>query len=225
MAEFKMPDTTKRTTIIGRTGSGKSRFGTWLLSQAPFDEMPFVIIDHKREGLFNQIDKIEPIGLNEIPKQKGLYLLQPDTRFADHDEALDNWMLNALDNENVGLYIDEGYSIKQNSRALRAVLTQGRSKNVPVILLSQRPRQVSTFAFSEADYLVFFHLSLDNDRKTCQEYAPKNRLNLDEKLPAYCSYWYDIEQDEVFKMQPVPKDEIILETIDKKLGVKKKAFF
>lgn len=222
MADFRLPDSTKRTTIVGRTGSGKSRFGTWLLSLMPIDNTPWVIVDHKREGLFSEIENIQELSLNEIPKTGGLYLLQPDTRYADHDDALDAWLLNVLDTGGIGIYIDEGYSIKQHSRAFRTVLTQGRSKNVPVITLSQRPTQISKFAFTEADYFAFFQLSTLDDIKTCQGFAPKKRLNLDDKLPPFHSYWYDVAADEVFIMKPVPSDEIILTTINKKLQTENK---
>ncbi len=220
--DIRLPGLTHRTAIIGRTGSGKTRFGTWILSISPFDKQPYVIIDHKREGLFERIDHIKEIGYNEIPKQPGLYLLQPDLRFDDHEDALDAWLLRALDREKVGLYIDEGASIAPRSRAFRAVLSQGRSKHVPVITLTQRPREVSRSIFSEADFFSFFQLSIEDDRKTAQSYAPKSRINLDEKLPDFHSYWYDVVRDAVFKMGPVPSDNEILDMIDFRLAPKRK---
>lgn len=219
---LRLPGISHKTAIVGRTGSGKTRFGTWLLSLSPFDKIPYVVIDHKREGLFEGIDRIREIGYSETPKFPGLYLLQPDTREAAHDEKLDDWLLNALDRENIGLYIDEGYSIKPTSRALQTVLTQGRSKHVPVITLSQRPSRVSTFVFSEADFLAFFQLSREDDRKTAQSYAPKNRINLDTPLPRFYSHWYDVAEDTVNVFGPVPDDQKILETIDHRLLPKKR---
>jgi hypothetical protein len=220
--DLRLPGLTHRTAIVGRTGSGKTRFGMWLLSLSPFDKIPYVIVDHKREGMFEGIDRIKQISYSETPKIPGLYLLQPDTRDESHDEFLDHWMLNALDREKIGMYIDEGYSIRQHSRALQTVLTQGRSKNVPIITLSQRPSKVSTFVFSEADFLAFFQLSREDDRKTAQSYAPKNRINLDTPLPSFHSHWYDVAKDTVNVFGPVPSDEIILENIDRRLAPKKR---
>lgn len=222
MADIRLPGLTHRTAIVGRTGSGKTRFGMWLLSLSPFTTIPYVIVDHKREGMFEGIDRIKQIGYSEIPKAPGLYLFQPDTREEDHDEKLDGWLLNALDRENVGLYIDEGYSIRQHSRALQTVLTQGRSKNVPVITLSQRPSKVSTFVFSEADFLAFFQLNREDDRKTAQSYAPKNRINLDTPLPRFHSHWYDVAEDNVSAFGPVPDDQKILDDIDRRLVPRKR---
>lgn len=220
----RLPGLTHRTTIVGRTGSGKTQFGAWLLSQAPFDEIPYVIIDHKREGLFAQTDRIKFISGLQIPSKPGLYIMQPDVRNENHDEILDAWFRNVLDNENIGIYLDEGYSIRPHSRAYRAVLTQGRAKHVPVITLSQRPSQISRFAFTEADFFAFFQLSLEDDRKTAQSFAPKRRIDLDKSLPPYYSHWYDVAQDRVNVFQPVPDANEILDVLDARLAPKRKVF-
>ena len=220
--QIRLPGLAQRTAIVGRTGSGKTRFGTWLLSKMPFDEHPFVIVDHKREGLFDNIDRIRYVDYNKMPKEPGLYLLQPDVRDPWHDERIDMWFNKVLDHENVGLYIDEGYSIRATSRAYRAALTQGRSKRVPIITLSQRPSQISPFVFSEADFLAIFQISREADRKTAQSYAPKDRINLDVPLPPYHSHWYDVANDTVAQLGPVPNDLEILDAIDRKLAPKRK---
>lgn len=220
--EIKLPGISHRTAIFGRTGSGKSRFGLWLLSVSPFDKIPYVIIDHKREGLFQSIDRIKEIGYKDIPREPGLYLLSPDVRYETHDTDLDNWFLDALDREKIGMYVDEGYSIRAQSRALRTVLTQGRSKRVPVITVSQRPSQISRFVFTEADFFAIFQLNSDDDRKTAQSYAPKKRIDLDVPLPEFHSHWYDVARDKVTQFGPVPGDNEILSVIHERLAPKKR---
>lgn len=224
MNEIRLPDTSNRTTILGRTGSGKTRFGAWLLSVSPFHKIPYVIIDHKREKLFDRSDRIIPIGPREIPNHAGLYIMQPDVRDYAHDGNLDAWFNDVLDHENIGTYLDEGYSVKQHSKSFRALLTQGRSKQCPVITLSQRPSQISKFAFTEADYFAFFQLSLEDDRKVAQSFAPKKRIDLDKSLPAFYSHWYDVAADRVDVLAPVPSDDEILTQIENRLQPKRKVF-
>ena len=78
MAEsFRLPNFHQRTAIIGRTGSGKTQFGAWLLSHAPFDKQPYVMIDYKGDDLLNSIDRVREIGLKEVPKHAGLYTIRP----------------------------------------------------------------------------------------------------------------------------------------------------
>lgn len=223
MADFRLPDMTNRLTIMGRTGSGKTRLGAWVLSKMPFHKIPYVIIDHKREKLFARSALIKEIGPREIPHFPGLYIMRPDVRDDNHDATLDAYFSDVLDAENCGNYIDEGYSIKPHSKAFRALLTQGRSKNCPVITLSQRPALISRFAFTEADFFSIFQLSLEDDRKTAQSYAPKNRIDLDKSLPPFHSHWYDVAQDSVHTLAPVPSDDEILNEIETRLAPKRKA--
>jgi hypothetical protein len=55
--------------------------------------------------------------------------------------------------ENTGIYIDEGYMLGVRNPALNACLTQGRSKRIEMMILSQRPVWMSKFVFSESNYL------------------------------------------------------------------------
>ncbi len=222
MADFRLPSLTQRTAIIGRTGSGKTRFGTWLLSEAQFDKQPFVVLDYKREALFSHVDRIREIGVKEIPKHPGLYIIRPSPQ---ENDSVEEWLWKIWAHEHVGLYIDEGYVLPPRSEAFTAILTQGRSKRLPVICLTQRPSWISRFVFSEADFYAVFHLNDHRDKLTVQAFTPKDRMNLSNtRLPDYCSYWYDVGKDNVFQMQPVPGDDVILETLNSRLVPRKRIF-
>jgi len=221
MAEFRLPNLQQRVAVIGRTGSGKTRFGVWLLSQAAFDKQPFVVIDYKGDDLIAGIDRIKEIDHKEVPKHPGLYVIRPLPNQVDEVEA---WLWKVWQRERIGLYVDEGYTLPSKG-AFPAILTQGRSKRLPVICLTQRPSWISRFVFSEADFYAVFHLNDHRDRLTVQAFTPKERMNLNgERLQPYHSYWYDVGQDMVAMMQPVPDDAGILQRIEDKLQPKRRSF-
>jgi len=217
---FRLPGITHRTGIFGRTGSGKTRLGTFLLSLSPFDQMPYIVIDYKLEQLFSQIDRIKEIGLTDkLPKQPGLYIIRPR---ADDDDTVEAWLRSVYDREETGLYVDEGYGINRFSHAMRDILTQGRSKHLPVIWLSQRPALIPPFVVSEADFLAVFRLKLPQDVQKVMEVTGRDETEKSQSLPEYHSMWFDVAQDRGYVMNPVPGDDDILERFDKRLAPKRR---
>ena len=217
--KFRLPNYKQRVAVIGRTGSGKTQFGAWLLSEAAFTEQPYVIVDYKGDDLLNGIDRINEIGLNEVPKRPGLYIVKPRPDQVDDVEA---WLWKVWAREKVGLYFDEMYLIPdpQKGGALRSIFTQGRSKRIPVIGLTQRPRHISRFLFSEADFFAVFHLNTAGDKQAVSEITP---FQGDGRLPDYHCRWYDVGTDATFYLQPVPDAETILDRIDTRLAPNRKA--
>ena len=214
---WRWPSLSDRVTINGRTGSGKTVFGTWLLSNARFDLQPFVILNLKREELFRQIRRAIPIDISEgVPKKPGLYHAEP---LPTEPDAIERWLWGVWNNGKTGLFIDEGY-LMPDFGALKAILTTGRSLQIPVYTLSQRPVRLPRFVVSEADFYAMFHLNDDRDRKTVSEFTPKDHdvwADMERRLPPYQSRWYDVSQDFSCFLKPAPKIEAILERFEKRL--------
>ena len=91
--------------------------------------------------------------------------------------------------------------------AYQAILSQGRSRSIPAITLTQRPVWVNRFALSEADYYAIFHMNDRRDRQTIGAFLP---IDLETPLPPRHSWYYDVARDRVFRLLPVPsRDEIL----------------
>lgn len=218
MPQFSLPRLDQRVAVVGRTGSGKTVKACWLLSLAEYDKQPFIIVDYKRDKLIADIPAIE-LGLHErLPKQPGVYVVRPDPR--GDEKEIEAWMWKVWERERIGLFFDEMYLLPQQSRAYRAIQTQGRSKRIPTISLSQRPFWVPKFTLSEADYYSLFWLQHVDDRKSVNGFVPSNIAHT--KLDEYHSHWYDLKQDHVFIIKPVPSEDEILDTFETRLKPNRK---
>lgn len=216
---INLPTTRERIAVIGRTGTGKTIAGLWHLSNAPFDLMPYVIIDFKTDEHINGIARAEYIGLHDTPKQQGIYIVQPHP----DDDSLGTFMERIWQRGNTGVFVDEGYMMRTNTEVEKRfvyLLTQGRSKRIPMIVLTQKPVWISRFVFSESDYFQVFHLNDIRDHKTVDSFLPSTRRL--GKLPDYHSLYYDVKRNKLSYLSPVPDEESILEKIDERLKVTRK---
>ena len=205
----------KRTAIIGSTGSGKTQFAVWLLSSRDFDRRPWVIFDFKGDEL------IEAIGPHEInvygppPKKPGLYVVRPIPE--RDDKAVENFLWKIWEQGATGIYIDEGYMLGNRNPALNACLTQGRSKHIEMITLSQRPVWMSKFVFSESNFFGVMNLTLADDRKYVSSYIGGTPINL---LPRYHCLWYDCDNQGGTVLKPVPGRDELLRRFEERLSRK-----
>lgn len=203
----KFPGPTDRLAVIGRTGSGKTQAAAWHLSGKDFKAQPWVIMNTKGDPLLNEIGDIEGvqnITINDTPGDGGLYIVSP---LPGQGEEIDNFFRRIWEKQNTGVYIDEGYMIDRTD-SMNALLTQGRSRHIPMIILSQRPAWISKFVFSEADYVQLFHLQNIDDRKNVAKFVP---VDPSWRLQQYHSYWYNVGANEIVTFAPVPDRETILQ--------------
>lgn len=191
-----LPGPTSRTAICGSTGSGKTFAGVWHLSRADFHLRPWFLIDYKRDKLLGQLGATVIDHHKALPTLPGLYLVQPMP-----DDTLEDFFWKVWRQEYCGLYIDEGYMVGNRNRAFRACLTQGRSKHIQMITLSQRPVWMDRFVFSEAEYFQIFRLNDLRDYDTLQSMIS---CDIKSRLPKFHSRWYDVGADMGVEFSPVP---------------------
>jgi hypothetical protein len=196
--------------IVGMTGSGKTQAGLFALSKRSYNRMPWTIIDFKRDGHIEKIPRLEEYDYRgKLPKKAGLYVVRPDPR--DDPEMIEDFLFKIWEQENHGFFLDEGYAVKQHSKAMRALLTMGRSKKTPGILLSQRPSWISPFLLSESEFIQAFFLKNPADRERMY------KVIYTDAYPAHKSYrslWYDVEMDKLSVLNPVPSEDEILTRFD-----------
>lgn len=205
----KFPGPTDRVYIIGRSGSGKTTAALWHLSGKNFNAQPWIIVNTKGDSTLNElaaIPGVQTIDISETPGEAGLFHVRPhpDTEAV----ALDAFLGRVWKKGDCGVLIDEGYMIEED-RNLNALLTQGRDRHIPLIVLTQRPTWITKFVESEANFVQLFNLSRLNDRKNVTGLVPVDK---NYRLPAFESYWYNVDDDELRRFAPVPNKAAILST-------------
>jgi hypothetical protein len=227
-APFHLPADDEHTAVVGRNGSGKTMMGAFLLSMQNLKQKTWLILDYKGEEIFGAIERARNIGFGDVPQEPGVYILRSRP---DLETQTENWLWRIWDRENVGLFVDEGYMLPSYLRkngAFQAILTQGRSKRIPVITLTQRPVRVSPFAFSEASHVAVFDLNAKGDRQTIEDRTGEGFMSWrppefpDLKLPAYHSRWYSVKSDSRYVVKPVPKADEIVHRINSQLPERRK---
>lgn len=217
---FRFPSLSERAVVVGRTGSGKTQFSAWLLSEARFDIQPYVIVDYKGDALLNDIPFVQDLSLDQFPRKPGLYRISPLPE--TDDEKVEAWLWEIWKREKIGLYVDEAYRIPDKGGAFNAILTQGRSKKIPVISCSQRPAWLSRFVFSEADFFAVFQLNDREDRLKVRRFLSEDGAQVTRRLPDFSCYWYDVKKDSLMIMSPVPDANTLLERFEQRLTPKRR---
>lgn len=211
---MRLPGPTNRTVIVGGSGSGKSTFGTWLLSRMNWDQQPWIIVDYKYDELIVEIPGIETIGIDEkLPRKAGLYIVHPTPA---QDDKVEAFMWRVWNKERVGLFFDEGYLVP-DKEAFRTLLVTGRSKHIPIITNSQQPVRVPRHVLSEASFYVVFRLNDTMDEGVIRRYVKPLREQDFSVLPPHYSYYYDAVANEMTVLKPVPDGEHILGLFDQRL--------
>jgi DNA helicase HerA-like ATPase len=218
-SDFRFPGGDARTTVIGATGTGKTTCGAWLLAHQRLDKRPWVIVDFKREAIFDVVGfpPISAIGLSEVPKKPGLYLVSPRP---DQDDELEAWLWRVWERENIGLFVDEA-SLMPDRDAFRAVLQQGRSKRIPVIACTQRPVDVKRALFSEASYFCIYRLQDRRDARVIEGFVPGD---LSAPMPPHHWRWYDVAANKLLRMGAVPKPADVAGQLREQLPLSHKPF-
>lgn len=203
-ALFRIPGGTDKTMVIGATGSGKTVFGAWLLTLQDFNKRPWVALDFKREELWDMVGDppMRPLKLGQMPGSKGLYRLKVNP---GQEAQLEDWLWRVWAREEIGLFCDE-VTLLNSSIAFLAIVRQGRSKRLPLILCTQRPVKVPRELFSESNFKAVFNLYDQRDYKTIAEFT--NGVTL-APLPDFWAWWVDHAKRRILRLKPCPSPSTV----------------
>lgn len=212
---MRLPDETNRLAIVGATGSGKTQAALWHLSVRDIDRRPWIIYNFKRDKSIDKIPFSQNLELDEIPLKPGIFVVHPTP---SQQDEVEKQMWEVWAKTGIGIYVDEGYMIDRNNDAFGTLLTQGRSLECPMIVLSQRPVWMNRFVFSESDFVQVFRLQHKNDRKTVSEFVPVPKDWIETgTLPKYHSLYYDVGDNKLTPLTPVPDIEKIHDNFARRL--------
>lgn len=172
----------ERLLIIGKTGSGKTVRAIHALLDLHRENPTagILVINHKDEQDICKVIKPN----KRIPKafkSGDIVHIRPLLGDKEADEKLNKLLEDVYNVGNTIVYIDEGLMIPASNRQMMALQTQGRSKKISIILLSQRPKFISLFAITQATEIDVFNVQGRDDIKTLENVVrPKN-----EKLETY----------------------------------------
>lgn len=203
---FRLPGPTDRTAILGRTGSGKTTMAAYILGESNIDKIPWVFIDYKGEDVFEDIRRAERDVITDLeptdiaPKKPGLYHMQPVP--GEDDREITQFLWRIWERQRIGVFVDEGHLLP-GSDALKALLVTGRSRRIPMIMISQRPVWVPREVFSESNHHIVFDLSHDEDRKTAGGFVTSDGRPVP-RLKEFHSIWNDVGKNRRFQMMPAP---------------------
>lgn len=208
-----LPNNTHRLFAVGRTGTGKTVAGLDHLSRHSITDMPWIVYDFKGDKHIAQIPYAQPISLDELPEEPGVYIVRP--RPVEDDDAVEAQMWRIWQRGHIGVYIDEGFMVSRRNKAFQALLTQGRSKDIPMIILTQKPKFLPTsFIISESDFTRVFHLKDTGDMERVEEFVGEE---IRERLPTYHSYYYDVSEDRMTVLPPASNPVTIMTRFEARL--------
>lgn len=208
---MKIPDDDSRSVVLGSTGSGKTTCGAYLLAYSGWKHRPTFILNWKGDVLLNKFPA-KPMSLTDrIPEEPGFYMIH---LLPDDDDDLAAFFYRCWMHENVIIYVDEATNVPRYGAAgkwFRACLTQGRSKNIQMIICSQRPVDLDKYVFSEANYFFVYNLNWVEDRKKLLGYIDGSPIN---RLDRFYFRWYDVGEQATVIFRPVPTGPEIVKLIE-----------
>lgn len=213
----------ERWAIIGKSGSGKSVFARWVMYQYLRAHWPVVIVDPKRR----YVDAVNGDSFAKAPQESSIAspwqikdgIFNPDAKVqiylptipAKRDPALDRLYFSLLERGGVVLENEDLTQIADENTAPQgflSLLTDGRTSEVVMLNLAQRPFEIPTHVYAQAENYVCFRMTVQRDLDRMAEIMGDIRVR-QRKIPRRY-FWYEHDGDDAAQlMLPLPAREVV----------------
>ncbi len=153
-----------RLCLFGRTGSGKTTLAKYLIEQVP----RYVVLDPK--GTFN-VEGIPVV--KSFSRMQDRQIVRPKWN-ADTYMVFDHAMLSAYKQRNIVVYLDETTMHTKPTvinPTLGMLIRLGRERGVGTWCASQRPKNIPSAIFTEAEHIFSFPLNFRLDREKVESFT------------------------------------------------------
>lgn len=179
----------QRVCLFGRTGSGKTTLAKRILSSATFR---WAALDPKHDLSIPGIPVVSKF--NEDLDRQIIRVPFDENEYFAWDDAIDG----VWENGNRILYVDET-TLLTPPRSLRASLGRairtGRSRGVGVWCASQRPKDLPSAVFTEAEHFFVFQLTFKADREKVCSFTTDAISDALPKLRNHDYVYYNVKEN------------------------------
>lgn len=199
-----------RTIIAGKTGCGKTTLAKYLMLMRSVQH--WVIFNPKHTVGYRDMPNSVTLHKWDAGKfanamKNYRFVILNFTLAETNAEFMDSVLLWIHDNyENIGICCDELYYMHDGGDAgngLVALLTRGRERKQTFIGLTQRPRNVSLFCFTESDNIIMMQLNLKDDRKRMMDVSGNESFLT--PIAKRHWRWYEVDDDSSVLWGPLPR--------------------
>lgn len=165
--------TNDRVSIYGKTGTGKTE--TFIKLMYPqYPRLVFWDVKRENGNIPHDIMVTNPKDLKKVIDKNNKILYQPKSiETSDFDEVCQI----IFEAGNIALYVDEVAAVSSTNKIEyyhKLIMTQGRSKGIGIVNVSQRPKDISNILISESEQFLIFTLTLDPDIKKLENIIGKD---------------------------------------------------